>query len=250
MVMVYVPPGEFQMGSTEDEVDAVMELCEDYYGFSCGRGWFESELPAHTVALDGFWIDRTEVTNAQYARCVAAGACDPPVSSSSYARDSYYGDSGYEDYPVILVSWWQAEAYCAWAGGRLPTEAEWEYAARGPEGRRYPWGDAFDGSRLNNRSDADGYDDTAPVGSYPSGASWCGALDLAGNVYEWVADWYGTYPSGRQVNPTGPPGGEYRVVRGGSWHIASYDVRSAYRFRWDPDVTNLDVGFRCARSSE
>jgi len=199
MVMVYVPAGEFQMGSTEAEVDAALELCNQYYR-GCERRWFEDERPIHPVALDGFWIDQTEVTNAQYARCVAAGACDPPAESGSSSRDSYYGNSAYEDYPVIWVSWDDAVDYCAWAGGRLPTEAEWEYAARGPEGRTFPWGDGFDGTRLNycdancelDWSDGavdDGYADTAPVGSYPAGASWVGALDLAGNVWEWVVDW-------------------------------------------------------------
>ena len=259
MVMVYVPAGEFQMGSTEGEVDAALALCEEYYGF-CLREWFDRELPAHTVALDGFWIDRTEVTNAQYARCVIAGACDPPEQTTSYSRGAYYGDGRYDDYPVIYVSWWQAEAYCAWAGGRLPTEAEWEYAARGPEGREYPWGEGVDGSRLNycdvncghdwaDEEFDDGHVDTAPVGSYPSGASWCGALDLAGNVEEWMADWYGEYPSGRQENPTGPASGSYRVVRGGSWGLAPNYARSAFRGWVYPDDGYNVRGFRCANRS-
>jgi len=260
MVMVYVPAGEFQMGSTDAEVDAALELCNQYHR-GCERAWFEREQPVHTVALDGFWIDRTEVTNRQYARCVAAGACNPPARSDSYSRDSYYGNSAYGDYPVIWVSWDDAVDYCAWAGGRLPTEAEWEYAARGPEGRTFPWGDGFDGTRLNycdancefDWSDGavdDGYADTAPVGSYPAGASWAGALDLAGNVWEWVADWYGAYPSGRQENPTGPSSGEDRVVRGGSWGSGPYRVRAAYRDGFPPVYRNAYIGFRCARSSE
>jgi len=194
MVMVYVPPGEFEMGSGDNQVDYALQLCNEYYD-NCERKWFEAEQPVHTVVLGGFWIDQTEVTNAQFAQCMAAGACDQPARSGSFTRDSYYGNSAYDNYPVIYVSWSQALEYCTWAGARLPTEAEWEYAARGPEGRRFPWGDEFNGLRLNH-CDAncefdwadeavdDGYADTAPVGSYPAGASWCSALDMAGNVSE------------------------------------------------------------------
>jgi formylglycine-generating enzyme required for sulfatase activity len=235
--MVYVPAGEFEMGSTEGDDD---------------------EQPVHTVELDGFWIDRTEVTNAQYRRCVEAGDCSPPAESGSAFRDSYYGDSLYDNYPVIYVNWHQAAGYCAWAGGRMPTEAEWEYAARGPEGRVFPWGDEFDGTRLNycdancpwesaDEAVDDGYADNAPVGTYPGGASWCGALEMAGNVREWVADWYGDYPSGRQVNPTGPASGESRVLRGASWNYAQYFARCASRSRFSPDDRDGIIGFRCAR---
>jgi formylglycine-generating enzyme required for sulfatase activity/tRNA A-37 threonylcarbamoyl transferase component Bud32 len=239
MVMVYVPAGEFEMGSTEGDAN---------------------EQPVHTVLLDGFWIDRTEVTNAQYLRCVEAGGCSPPPESSSATRDSYYGNSTYDNYPVTKVHWHLAADYCAWAGARLPTEAQWEYAARGPEGRVFPWGDEFDGTRLNycdancpreyaDETVDDGYAaDTAPVGSYPGGASWCGALDMAGNVWEWVADSYGDYPSGRQVNPTGPSSGEVLVLRGGSWFNAQFNARCAFRF----DLLNQrspTMGIRCARGS-
>jgi serine/threonine protein kinase len=192
MVMVYVLAGEFQMGSNDVEVDAALALCSKYRS-DCQRERFEIELPAHTVVLDEFWIDRTEVTNAQYVQCVAAGACESPAETISSTRDSYYGDSAYGDYPVIYVSWYDAANYCAWAGGRLPTEAEWESAARGSAGRIFPWGDGMDGTRLNycdascerlyaDEAFDDGYADTAPVGSYPDGASWCGALNMAGNV--------------------------------------------------------------------
>ena len=260
MVMVYVPPGEFEMGSDDDAVDYAQELCNEEYG-DCTAGWFKDEQPAHTVSLDGFWMDRTEVSNAQYRLCVEAGACEAPGEASSRTRDVYYGDSAYDDYPVIYVGWHQAAAYCEWAGGRLPTEAEWEYAARGPEGRAFPWGETFDGARLNycdvncelDWKDAevdDGYADTAPVGSYPAGASWCGAQDLAGNVWEWVADWYEEYSSERQVNPTGPSSGRLRGQRGGSWNNESVDTRGAYRSRNSPDGQSYNAGFRCARDSE
>jgi formylglycine-generating enzyme required for sulfatase activity len=261
--MVFVPGGEFEMGSTDNEVDEVLALCREYYDEDCPRRWFADELPVHTVVLDSFWIDQTEVTNTQYAQCVAARGCDPPARGYT-PPSANYGDSDYEDRPVVILAWHQATAYCAWVGARLPTEAEWEYAARGSEGRKYPWGDVLEGTRLNlcdircrgvfraNWWDDvnDGHADTAPVGSYPDGVSWCGAFDLAGNVWEWTADWYDDYPSGRQVNPTGPATGDYRVVRGGSWQEVSIYARSAHR-GWDLPLIQIDgYGFRCARSSE
>jgi len=217
----------------------------------------------HTVALDGFWIDRAEVTNTQYQQCVESGACDPPAESGSYTRDSYYGNNAYADYPVIWVNWQQAVDYCEWAGARLPTEAEWEYAARGPEGRVFPWGDQFDGMRLNYcdanckfgwADDAvdDGYADTAPVGSHPSGASWCEALDMAGNVYEWVADWYDSnyYVSSPSRNPTGPSSGEYRGLRGSSWFCDPRYAHGGFRSWYTPVASSADRGFRCARDPQ
>jgi formylglycine-generating enzyme required for sulfatase activity len=188
---------------------------------------------------------------------VEAGGCTPPVESGSYTRSSYYGDSAYEDYPVIWVTQQQAADYCAWADARLPTEAEWEYAARGSEGRLFPWGNTFDGQCLNycdanctlgpnDPTVDDGYADTAPVGSFPSGASWCGALDMAGNVREWVADWYAPYPAERQENPTGPATGELRVPRGGSWLDGPDGARTAQRGGSAPDYARYKEGFRCA----
>jgi len=260
MLMVSVPAGEFEMASDAAAVDYALALCNEYRG-DCKREWYDNEQPVHSVVLDAFWLDRTEVTNRQYQRCVAAGACEPPESNSSYSRDWYYGNGRYYGYPVIYVTWYQADAYCSWVGGRLPTEAEWEYAARGPDAKVYPWGDAFDGALLNycdancgitwsdERVD-DGYEETAPVGSYPGGASWCGALDMAGNVWEWVADGYGAYPSGQQANPTGPSGGDDRALRGGSWVFDPTSVRAAERLRVNADDPGLDVGIRCARGSE
>ena len=265
VAMVYVPGGEFEMGSDDEAVDYAIHLCKQYSTdtatarATCSRNAFSDERPAHRVALDGFWLDCTEVTNGQYRGCVEAGACTPPVDAGSYTRDSYYGDAAYDSYPVVWVTWGQAAEYCAWAGARLPSEAEWEYAARGPEGRVFPWGDTFDGTRLNycdascaagpnDPTVDDGHADTAPVGSFPTGASWCGALDLAGNVREWVADWYGNYPGGRQVNPAGPASGESRVPRGGSWLDVPDDIRSANRGANSTDYTRHKVGFRCAAS--
>jgi formylglycine-generating enzyme required for sulfatase activity/serine/threonine protein kinase len=227
MVMVYVPEGEFEMGSEDGESD---------------------EEPVHTVYLDAFWIDQTEVTNAMYATCMADGDCKQPQISGSYSRDSYFGNSSYDDYPLIRVDWVQADAYCVWAGRRLPSEAEWEKAARGTDGRTYPRGENISCDLANYGSCVD---DTSEAGSYPDGASPYGALDMAGNVWEWVADWYGEeyYSSSPSSNPAGPSSGERRVVRGGSsWVDDDWDVRSANRNRLDPDIRNDAVGFRCARS--
>jgi len=170
-----------------------------------------------------------------------------------------FGDFNDLDQPVVCVDWFQAHSYCEWAGGRLPTEAEWEYAARGLERLIFPWGDIFDGTRLNycdancdfdwaltDDTFDDGYTYTAPVGRFPAGASWCGALDMAGNVHEWVADWYASYSSERQVNPKGPTAGENRVWRGGSWNCPRTFTRSAFRDDSPPGTSNDIVGIRCA----
>jgi formylglycine-generating enzyme required for sulfatase activity len=258
MVMVYVPAGEFQMGS--DANDALAE-CQKYRS-DCKRDWFTDEEPAHSIYLDDYWIDQTEVTNAMYSQCVEEGKCDPPSSTKSYTRDIYYGDSKYNDYPVIYVSWNNAKTYCEWAGRRLPSEAEWEKAAGWDEDsqsqRVYPWGNAFD-SKVNfcdtncsfewkNPEFDDGYADTAPVGTYPKGASFYGALDLAGNVWEWVADWYDVYPGGDE-GASDNYGQTYRVLRGGSWNDNNYYVRAANR-NWNyPADSSNDLGFRCSRSS-
>ena len=240
MTMVYVPAGEFEMGSDDGSPD---------------------EQPVHTVYLGDYWIDQTEVTNGQYERCVVSGGCSKPKNSGSSTRDSYYSSGQYRNYPVIYVDWNQADAYCTWAGGRLPTEAEWEKAARGTDGRIYPWEDEFDGTKLNycdkncsldwkDEKYDDGYVDTAPVGSYPAGSSPYGALDMAGNVWEWASDWYAEdyYKNSPDRNPIGPQSGEYRVLRGGSWGYDDSLSRSAYRYWVDPALRNSFIGFRCAFS--
>jgi formylglycine-generating enzyme required for sulfatase activity len=180
-----------------------------------------------------------------YQQCENAGVCRAPQNSSSYTRTSYYGASQFAEYPVIYVSWDDAVAYCAWAWRELPTEAQWEKAARGTDGRTYPWGEGIDASKANYNSNIG---DTSAVGSYPAGASPYGAYDMAGNVWEWVADWYdsGYYSRSPDNNPTGPTSGEYRVLRGGGWDLNDYYQRSADRGNYDPTNRDIYVGFRCA----
>lgn len=249
--MVYVPAGSFSMGSTEDQINDTMRLC-DSYGRSCNRETFTDEEPLHTVTLSSFWFDQTEVTNEQYSLCVAAGNCTPPAQYSSYKYSPYYNNPLYADYPVIYVNWYQAGQYCEWAGARLPKEAEWEFAAEGPQGVLFPWGNTFDGKRLNycdvncdrdwpDKNVNDGYGDTAPVGSYPTDASWCDAHDLGGNVWEWVEDRYLYYESSEEPSPG------RRVVRGGTWHLGPDSARCANRDHHTPETTHPSVGFRCVR---
>jgi formylglycine-generating enzyme required for sulfatase activity len=242
--MVYVSEGTFWMGAGEDDPGG------------------DDARPQHEVYLDAFWIDQAEVTNAQYGRCVSAGACDPPGHRGSLNREDYYDNAEFGDYPVLNVTWYQADGYCRWAGKRLPTEAEWEKAARGTDRRLYPWGNEFDGTRLNfcdvnceaeskNADWDDGHADTAPVGSYPAGASPYGALDMAGNIREWVADWADTAYRARspQRNPTGPESGTKRVDRGGAASDSEESILVTYRGFDDPSSAYGDIGFRCAISA-
>jgi len=221
---VYVLAGEFTMGSPN----------------WVGEG---NERPQHTVFLDDFWIGKTEVTNAQYARCVEAGVCPAP-------NNNLWNDSTFAEHPVANVSWDSAVAYSRWlteqsgVSVRLPSEAEWEKAARGTDGRIYPWGDAEPNERLLNYEGNVG--STTPVGSYPEGVSPYGALDMAGNVWEWVGDRYGTayYGESSARNPTGPESGHYLVLRGGSFNTIHYNTRCAYRNRNNPDFRDTNYGFR------
>jgi formylglycine-generating enzyme required for sulfatase activity len=242
MPIIYIPAGNFTMGS------------ENYY---------DNEKPVHDVYLDAYWIDKFEVTNAQYQMCVNVDKCVAPKKSRSFTRDHYYDDPNYAHFPVMYVTWFNAQDYCEWAGGRLPTEAEWEKAARGDTVTRvYPWGGALDGGKANycdrncesDKKDPnvnDGYGDTAPIGNYPEGASPFGAMDMAGNVWEWVADWYGAEYYSRQTtwsNPTGPTSGEDRVIRGGSWINTAIIMRVSNRYSYSSDTTYSSIGFRCVAS--
>jgi formylglycine-generating enzyme required for sulfatase activity len=243
--MVAVPAGTFEMGSP------------------AGAG-ADDERPQRTVTLRAYCLDRTEVTVEAYRRCVDGGGCSEPDAEGR--ERCTWGVAGKEQHPVNCVDWTQAQAYCGWSGKRLPTEAEWELAARGTDGRTYPWGDeAPDAGRLNGcgaecgalpgRAGSpvmyegdDGWAATAPVGSYPAGASPYGAQDLAGNEWEWVSDWYGEYAAGAVEDPTGPSRGEHRVYRGGGWiNDDAGLVRAASRGADRPAYRDSGIGFRCAR---
>lgn len=223
MTLVYVPAGQFLMGSGDPEADAEPD-----------------ERPQHTVFLDAFWLDRTEVTNEMYLRCIEAGACTPPV------RATRYGDERYASHPIIGVTWGQAQDYCRWAGRRLPTEAEWEKAARGTDGRRFPWGNDEPTATRANFDQT--YAGTSEVGRFPDGASPYGVLDMAGNVWEWVADGYDAayYQSSPKRNPPGAESANQRVLRGGAWNAEASAIRVANRFWAFPGRNDTD-GFRCAR---
>jgi formylglycine-generating enzyme required for sulfatase activity len=243
MNLRYVPAGEFMMGNTFDDA---LAACSPFRP-DCVLLGLENETPPHSIKLNAFWIDETEVTNGKYALCVAENACQPPLKTRSRSHALYYGNPAYIDYPVIYVSWQDAAAYCAWAGRALPTEAQWEKAARGTEQRIYPWGaHAPNASRLNYNLSIG---DVAKVGNYPLGASPYGVLDLGGNVWEWVNDWYAAnyYTNSPASNPSGPILGQYRVTRGGAWD--GVVVRASERAT-NPPTTQSDVlGFRCALSA-
>jgi len=227
--MVLVAAGEFTMGSDLDD-----------------------EQPIRVVTLDDFWIDETEVTVAEYTACVEAGVCVAPPMGGTYN----YGVAERAEHPVNGVDRLGALTFCGWVDGgtrRLPTEAEWEKAARGTDARTYPWGDVPEPSCTHAvMADEGGIDGcgmaaTGAVGSKPLGASPYGALDMAGNAWEWVSDWYGPYDPMATVDPTGPATGELGVLRGGAWGGASPAYfRAADRFGGDPASTNVSLGFRCA----
>jgi formylglycine-generating enzyme required for sulfatase activity len=220
MVLVYVPAGKFIMGSGDGGSD---------------------EKPIHTVDLDAFWIDKTEVTNAMYAKCVDAGKCDSPSIAA------FMNNSSYADHPVVYIDWSKANAYCFWANRRLPTEAEWEKAARGTNAGIYPWGeDDISCTRANYSFGCVG--GTREVGSYQSGKSAYGIYDMAGNVWEWVSSLYQPYPYDADDGRENLSSSASRVLRGGSWYVSDAFARSASRFASDGGRTSNFVGFRCARS--
>ena len=220
--LVFIPTGEFELGTNEAA--------------------YAKSQPAHRVYVDAFWMDQMEVSNAQYARCALAGACTPPLNGDYPNR---YLDSTYANHPITYVVWSQAIAYCAWAGRRLPTEAEWERAARGEDGRLYPWGDTPpDIFRLNYN---DNIGDTTPVDRYPFGASPYGVLNMAGNVREWVSDWFnqGYYLHSPYENPGGAQNAENKVLRGSSFTDDAYQSVAFNRYEHYPMSPGENRGFRC-----
>ncbi|HEY5871156.1 MAG TPA: SUMF1/EgtB/PvdO family nonheme iron enzyme [Candidatus Tectomicrobia bacterium] len=255
--MVLVPAGEFSMGSDGDELDRL----------KASRETFRDEIPRHRVYLDTFYIDKYEVTNARFQQFVQATGHRTRArltgDSGTWRAPRGSGSSiaGLEQHPVVQVSQEDAKAYCSWAGKRLPTEAEWEKAARGTDGQIYPWGNQFDGKRANfcdancefNWKDSaanDGYRYTAPVGNYEGGKSPYGAYDMAGNVWEWVSDWHDAnyYWNSPARNPQGPASGDLAVLRGGGWSAHALLVRAPYRYRIAPANQFGHSGFRCAKT--
>ncbi len=238
--MIYIPAGTFLMGSNGEE----REQPARYVGKA------QREQPARYVDVDGFYIARYPVTNAQYRECVEASACQPPEETSSHTRESYYGNPQYDRYPVIYVSWHDALAYCSWLGEetgqeiRLPTEAEWEKAARGTDGRVYPWGDEFDKSKCNSKEES-GIGDTTPMGNYsPAGDSPYGVAEMAGNVLDWCSGLYKPYPYDPDDGREDLEAEGSRVVRGGAFYGSRGVVRCAYRISRFPDYHNRYLGFR------
>ena len=261
MTMVYVPPGTFSMGSEDGN---------------------DNEKPAHEVSLDGFWIDQTEVSNEQFEKFVSDTGYETTAEKEGsgwivvgnewlnieganwqhpQGPDSDLTDLG--NHPVVLTSWEDAHAYCAWSGGLLPSEAQWEYAAKGPQNLSYPWGPEFDSQKSNycdlncpmdwnDESSDDGFARTSPVGSYADGVSWVGALDMVGNVWEWVDDWVGEqyYANSPQDNPLGPEDGSEKVLHGGAWVNQAVRMRGSDRNIIEPDFRTSTFGFRCAQPGE
>jgi len=267
--LVAVNGGSFTMGTTTEEASQAVDECA-LYDRECDILWTQDSTPAHQVTLDPYQIEETEVTTSQYVAflnwmgpeshkngclgqpCVNTSLEQPETSYLNYDGEEYSvkNPQFYSNHPVTQVTWWGAEAYCNALGRRLPTEAEWEHAARGPDNHYYPWGFEFDGSRAMSSINPDR--GTVPVSSYPEGRSPYGAFNMAGNVWEWVQDWFSpTYYSELATNPTlalnpqGPISGTQRVLRGGAWDSAPLFLRSMHRWSAEPGSPTPSIGFRC-----
>ncbi len=227
--MVLIPAGMFIMGTDDENAQL-------------------SSRPAHRVELKSYRIDRYEVTNAQYAECVAVRYCTEPHAVSSATREDYYANEDYANYPVIHVDWNQANAYCSWAGKRLPTEAEWEKAARGTGSYIYPWGNDLP-EELPMQVNQFGTGDTVPVDSFPDGISPYGVYNMAGNVWEWTADQFDQYYYGKSPaeNPKSVTGGVDYVIRGYSWAYPFSNYQITARSSYYVLNHTYDLGFRCAK---
>lgn len=263
--MVPIRGGLFTMGASAEVQATALELCRDEISarnrHQCVHDAVESEGPQQRVFVSDFTIDCVEVTVASYRACVRAGACPPTPLALSDSRFIA------PEFPITSVTYDEASSYCGWRGARLPTEAEWERAARGTDGRVWPWGNVLKANAFNHgrfttpddldgdyaalmRPDAsDGAAFLAPVGSHPDGASPDGVLDLAGNVMEWTADFYRVEPpqTTSTVNPRGPDAGAMRVLRGGSWRQPPFFARTTYREAAVPETRSPEIGFRCLR---
>jgi formylglycine-generating enzyme required for sulfatase activity len=232
--LINIPAGKFSMGSDPDS--------DPYF--------WGAEAPIHEVFITEYYVYMLEVTNAQYAKCVTEHQCPRPQQIYSRTRREYYGNPRFDAYPVVYVTYQMAASYCVWAGGRLPSEAEWEKAARSTDGRLFPWGSALPSADLANYNGT-GVGDTNSVGSYPSGASPYGVLDMGGNVLEWTYDLFdkGYYSYSQLDNPFGPSTGSSRVIRGGSWTSGFDGLRTVARASLRPEQSAEMVGFRCAIES-
>lgn len=233
--MALIPAGEFIMGSNQLDKEAKAMQ------YGSRKPWFANEHPEHRVTLSAFYIDKTETTNRHYKEFIdATGQKAPPNwSGQSYPQNL-------ADHPVVLVNWHEADAYCKWRKKRLPTEAEWEKAARGTDGRAFPWGNEFDIKKVNTMGEFGG---TTQVGFFQDGKSPYGVLDMAGNVQEWTSDWYKAYPGGDYNDPD--YGEKHKTVRGGGWggmghYTLQVYVRTAFRMSAPPEGRYDDLGFRCA----
>ncbi|MCA9419702.1 MAG: SUMF1/EgtB/PvdO family nonheme iron enzyme, partial [Nitrospira sp.] len=258
--MILIPAGEFRMGSTEDQISG---LLKDFEGVQFNA--FQAEIPQRQVNLEAYYIDQYEVTYRHYRAF---------LESTGRAAPAFWENERFHkpDHPVLGVTWYDATAYCTWAGKRLPTEAEWEHAARGSQGYAYPWGNLWDPQRTNTASYWAGKNFSSmakwgewmqtaldrgkagplEVGIFPNGVSSFGVHDMAGNVSEWVFDWYTPYENQPTLihNPNGADSGTMKVHRGGSWSVSSIFARSTYRARENPDKRSPYIGMRCAKSSQ